>query len=121
MPKTETETETRTCPACGQSVKSLTGLMIDPETLDILIDGTSIHFSGSESIVFHLLYKRFPSLVTKEGILDVLYSAKSDEPYMAIVSVYVSKINTKLQNTRIKIENVWARGYRLRFEPEKGN
>ena len=113
------ETETRTCPACGQSVENLTGILINPETNDILIDGNLIHFTEKESGIFNALHKRFPDLVTVDGMMDVLYSDNPEEPFMAIINVYICKMRKKLRGTRVRIKNVWGRGYRLKLESEE--
>lgn len=112
------ETETRTCPACGQSVENLTGILIDSETNDILIDGVLIHFRLLESTIFNVLYKRSPNLVTPDRLMDVLYANKPDEPLIAIINVTICTIRRKIQGTRIRIESIWGRGYRLKLERE---
>ena len=113
------ETETRTCPACGQSVENLTGILIDSETNDILINGVLIHFRQLESTIFNTLYKRSPNLVTPDRLMDVLYADKPDELFAAIINVTICTIRRKIRGTRVRIESIWGRGYRLKLEPKE--
>lgn len=113
------ETEPRTCPACGQSLEALKGLMIDPETLDVIIDGISIHLPRYQALLFDLLYRRAPSLVTPDAMMIVLYSDRLEEPNILITAVFVCKIRQRFKGTRVRIENVWGKGYRLRLEHEE--
>jgi two-component system, cell cycle response regulator CtrA len=71
--------------------------------------------TDKEYSILELLSLRLGVTVTKELLLDHLYSGK-DEPELKIIDVFVRHLRKKLaQATDGKryIETVWGRGYRL--------
>jgi len=91
------------------------GLTIDLERRIVTADGKAIRLSGKEYGILELLSLRLDVTVTKEMLLDHLYSGK-DEPQLKIIDVFICHLRKKLaQATDGKhyIETVWGRGYRL--------
>lgn len=71
--------------------------------------------TASEAKVVGILTKR--ELVTKEQFMQMLYVAQAgSDAEIKIIDVFICKARIKLEKFDIKIETVWARGYRMNPE-----
>jgi two-component system cell cycle response regulator CtrA len=75
-----------------------------------------VNLTGTEYKILAFLAQRQGSTLTKEMILNHLYSGM-DEPEIKIIDVFICKLRKKLAEAsggRNYIETVWGRGYMLR-------
>ena len=78
-----------------------------------------MNLTGTEYKILAFLAQRQGSTLTKEMLLNHLYSGM-DEPAIKIIDVFICKLRKKLAEAsggRNYIETVWGRGYTLR-EPQ---
>ena len=79
-----------------------------------------MNLTGTEYKILAFLAQRQGSTLTKEMLLNHLYSGM-DEPEIKIIDVFICKLRKKLANAsngKNYIETVWGRGYVLR-EPSE--
>lgn len=106
----------------GPSVEHLVKLpceaVFDSDRGTVVHPGGTVLLTQREASVLELLTLRQGSIVTKEMVMDFLYSGR-DEPELKIVDVFICKIRKKLSialgNLDV-IHTVWGRGYQ--FVPE---
>ena len=75
-----------------------------------------MNLTGTEYKILAFLAQRQGSTLTKEMLLNHLYSGM-DEPEIKIIDVFICKLRKKLaaaSDGRNYIETVWGRGYSLR-------
>jgi two-component system cell cycle response regulator CtrA len=75
-----------------------------------------VNLTGTEYKILAFLAQRQGSTLTKEMLLNHLYSGM-DEPEIKIIDVFICKLRKKLAEAsggRNYIETVWGRGYMLR-------
>jgi two-component system cell cycle response regulator CtrA len=78
-----------------------------------------VNLTGTEYKILAFLAQRQGSTLTKEMLLNHLYSGM-DEPEIKIIDVFICKLRKKLaaaSGGSNYIETVWGRGYMLR-EPQ---
>lgn len=75
-------------------------------------------FSPIENIIFAILYKNAPNLVSKERFMDAAYGMRAGDkiPEPKIVDVWICKIRSKIRDHGLMIENIHGQGYRLTQE-----
>jgi two-component system cell cycle response regulator CtrA len=97
-------------------------LEINPALHTAEIDGRQLRLTAKEFEVLEVLALRKGATLTKEEILNHLYSGR-DEPEIKIVDVFVCKVRKKLEaeveGASGYIQTVWGRGYTLVDEPAK--
>lgn len=79
-------------------------------------DGTNVYLTRKEYQILELLCLRKGMTLTKEMILNHLYSG-SDGPEIKIIDVFLCNLRKKLANAsggKNYFETVWGRGYVLR-------
>ena len=105
-----------TCPYCGGESQIARGIFIEPDTLEVTIDGKVLHLTGRERQLFSGLYSTIPRLARKGFLMDYMYGLEpeKEEPGDTILNVYLSRLRKKLKDTRFEIETTWGIGYRLR-------
>ncbi|WP_457094706.1 response regulator transcription factor [Microvirga sp. P5_D2] len=104
--------QTETIIQCGD-------LTIKPRAQQAEIGGRPVNLTGTEYKILAFLAQRQGSTLTKEMLLNHLYSGM-DEPEIKIIDVFICKLRKKLavaSGGRNYIETVWGRGYMLR-EPQ---
>jgi two-component system cell cycle response regulator CtrA len=82
-----------------------------------------VNLTGTEYKILAFLAQRQGSTLTKEMLLNHLYSGM-DEPEIKIIDVFICKLRKKLAEAsggRNYIETVWGRGYVLRDIDDEGN
>ena len=92
-------------------------LRVDTQTRQVSAADIPVTLTRREYQVLELLAMRHGSTVTKEAMLNHIYSG-IDEPGAKIIDVYVHKIRRKLEavapHLDARIETVWGRGYVLK-------
>ncbi|MBQ0819228.1 response regulator transcription factor, partial [Microvirga sp. HBU67558] len=94
-------------------------LTINPQAQQAEVGGRRVNLTGMEYKILAFLAQRQGSTLTKEMLLNHLYSGM-DEPAIKIIDVFICKLRRKLAEVsggRDYIETVWGRGYMLR-EPQ---
>ncbi len=105
-----------TCPYCGGESEVTRGIFIDPDTLDVLIDGKCLKLTKRERQLFSGIYSVVPRPARTPFLMDYIYGLESEmeEPGDTILKVFMSRLRKALKTTRFEIETVWGVGYRLR-------
>ncbi len=91
-------------------------LAVNLSTRAVKIKGQPVHLTGKEYGILELLSLRKGTTLSKEMLLNHLYSGM-DEPEVKIIDVFVCKLRKKLTAAtggENYIETVWGRGYVLR-------
>ncbi|MBO1908071.1 response regulator transcription factor [Microvirga sp. 3-52] len=91
-------------------------LTISPQAQQAEVGGRQVNLTGTEYKILAFLAQRQGSTLTKEMLLNHLYSGM-DEPAIKIIDVFICKLRRKLAEAsggRDYIETVWGRGYMLR-------
>lgn len=102
-----------TCPCCHQPVEGAS-VLADENTLTVTNGRFTAKFTPNGFKVAQLLIRRFPAMVTKEGIYDNVFLADNgDGPEIKIVDVYICKIRPLLAELGLVIETIWGKGYKL--------
>jgi two-component system cell cycle response regulator CtrA len=94
-------------------------LTVSPRAQQAEIAGRQVNLTGTEYKILAFLAQRQGSTLTKEMLLNHLYSGM-DEPEIKIIDVFICKLRKKLAEAsggRNYIETIWGRGYMLR-EPQ---
>jgi len=86
------------------------GIVLDPASRRVLVEGTGVSLSPREFLVLEHLLRAHPSVVGKEALLDSVWGTAGD-PDANIVEVYIGYLRRKVGRTRI--ETVRGVGYRL--------
>lgn len=107
----------RDCPTCGQSVDGMKGMRVDLNSNTALIDDKVILLTNREIEFLYALNNIYPRTIQPYSLIDVVYGAGYDKtPSLAIAHIYIHKLRNKLKPTSARIESVWGRGFRLRFD-----
>lgn len=98
-----------------------TGLLeVDINRHTASVDGNPIHLTTKEYLILELLsLKKDGRPLSKEQILNHLYSAVDDEPELKIIDVFVCKLRKKIEkytNGKQYIKTAWGSGYKLSDE-----
>ena len=90
-------------------------MLLDLDTNQVSVKGTTVHLTGKEYAILELLVMRRNMVLTKEIFLNHLYGGL-DEPEMKIIDVFICKLRKKLATAGAPslIGTVWGRGYILR-------
>ena len=92
------------------SATTIGNLVFDIARRRIEIDGRNVRIGQREFRLLELFLGKLDHLLTKEAILDHLFSY--DEPATPnAIELYVSRLRKKLAGTEIEIRTVWGEGY----------
>ena len=76
------------------------------------IEGRPLSLSAHETGVLEVLLHRFGRVVSKEQLVEQLYSYDHEVTYNTI-EVYVHRVRKKLQGAGVTVHTAYGRGYRL--------
>jgi two-component system, cell cycle response regulator CtrA len=96
-------------------------LVINQQRKRAEIAGRPVPLTTRELQLLELLALRQGSTITKEMILNQMYSGM-DEPGLKIIDVYICKLRKKLADAsggKNYLETIWGRGYILRAPTEE--
>jgi two-component system cell cycle response regulator CtrA len=103
----------------AQSIITTGNLSVNISTKTVAVNGRQIRFTAKEYAILELLSLRKGMTISKEMLLDHLYSGR-DEPEIKIIDVFICKIRKKLldatEGETSFVETIWGRGYVLRDE-----
>jgi two-component system OmpR family response regulator len=98
-------------------VISYAGLSFDTVDRAASINGHTLLLSLHEVAVLEALLRRFGRIVSKEQLVEQLYSYDKEVSHNAI-EVYVHRLRKKIDRSRLTVRTVYARGYLLDYARE---
>ena len=104
----------KSCPSCGQLLPfDGARAWADPDNNIVVVDGARVRLTPKQCELVAALLDAAPRAVTKEHLMDLLYSQKSNEPFDQVIKVMVCRARQKLAETALQIETIRARGFRV--------
>ena len=91
---------------------SRAGVCYDSVARTAAIDGKPLELSTREVSIFEVLFNHFGRPVSKEQLLEQLYSYDDGAGYNAI-EVYVHRLRKKLEGSSMAVKTLYGRGYQL--------
>jgi DNA-binding response OmpR family regulator len=88
-------------------------LMLDPESRNVEVGGSSIALTVTETGILELLLRRSPSVVTRRSIAVQVWDEEADAVGSNTIDVHVGRLRTKLGASDVRIETMRGIGYRL--------
>jgi two-component system OmpR family response regulator len=98
----------------AQPVISCARLKFDTVTRTPSVNGRVLPLSPHEIGVLEVLIHRFDRVVSKDQIMERLYSYDKDVGYNAI-EVYVHRLRRKLEGSGLAVRTLYGRGYVLEY------
>jgi DNA-binding response OmpR family regulator len=88
-------------------------LVLDPSTLETLIDGERIDLTPREFAILELLIRRSPAVVRRESIALQAWPDEADAVGSNTIDVHIARLRAKVARSDAQIETVRGAGYRL--------
>ena len=88
------------------------GVCYDSVARTATMDGKSLELSTREVSLFEVLFNHFGRAVSKEQLLERLYSY-DDGAGLNAIEVYVHRLRKKLEGSSITVKTLYGRGYQL--------
>lgn len=88
------------------------GLSLDTIGRSVSVNGATLPLSPHEVGVLEILLHRFGRVVSKEQLVEQLYSYDRDVGYNAI-EVYIHRLRKKIEGSGLGVRTVYGRGYML--------
>jgi DNA-binding response OmpR family regulator len=88
------------------------GLSLDTIGRSVSVNGATLPLSPHEVGVLEILLLRFGRVVSKEQLVEQLYSYNRDVGYNAI-EVYIHRLRKKIEGSGLGVRTVYGRGYLL--------
>jgi DNA-binding response OmpR family regulator len=95
-------------------VLSYGSLAFDTAGRTVAVDGRSLALSMHETGVLEALLQRFGRVVSKEQLVEQLYSY-DHEVTQNTIEVYVHRVRKKIAGTGLTVHTLYGRGYRLDY------
>ncbi|MDI2091071.1 response regulator transcription factor [Commensalibacter oyaizuii] len=97
-------------------VVQVDNLKVNLETREVFVNQNPVHLTGKEYMILEMLVLRRGVLISKNTILNYLYTENGEEPDMKIIDVFVCKLRKKLQKSGAGdlISTMWGQGYIFR-------
>lgn len=95
-------------------VISYGGLSLDTVGRSVSVNGLALPLSQHEIGVLEILVHRFGRVVSKEQLVEQLYSYNREVGYNAI-EVYVHRLRKKIEGSGLNVRTVYGRGYILDY------
>lgn len=89
-------------------------LSFDPIGRTASVDGSPLALSMHEIGVLEVLIRRFGRVVSKEQLVEQVYSYDQEVSHNAI-EVYVHRLRKKIGNTGLMVRTLYGRGYALDY------
>lgn len=87
-------------------------LTIKPETGEFFYKNNSFRLRKREMEIFACLVRRKNQVVTRDKIIDLVWSGESEPPTYSTLDVYIRRIRMALSNQSYLLETVRGFGYR---------
>jgi two-component system OmpR family response regulator len=88
------------------------GVCFDTVTRTVLVNGKPLDLSAREVSIFEVLFSHYGRAVSKQQLLERLYSYDEGAGYNAI-EVFVHRLRKKLEGSGITVRTLHGRGYQL--------
>jgi two-component system OmpR family response regulator len=98
----------------GQPVLSHGDLTFDPASRTVKLAGQVLALSTQELGLLEALMRRFGRVVSKEKLVEELYTYDEERSYNAI-EVYVSRLRKKIAGSGVTVRTLYRRGYVLDY------
>lgn len=95
-------------------VLSFRELSFDPVARTATISGHPLPLSTHELSVLEVLLRRFGRVVSKEHLVEQIYTYDQEVSHNAI-EVYVHRLRKKISNTGLMVRTLYGRGYALDY------
>lgn len=107
-------TPSSSCPLCGAELADA-GIRVDLAENVLLVGNHAVALQASWAELAHMLVQKMPGVVTREQIYNGLYGLRTEceMPEPKIIDVFICHLRKALADTRVRIETVWGRGYRM--------
>lgn len=105
------------CPCCGGAVSPL-DLILDEKTRTIVYAGQIARLTGKQFQFFRTLLDAFPRVLSRNDLVEALYSAEGDPPGSKLFDVMACKIRPKIEPLGLTITTQWGIGYRIELDEE---
>lgn len=103
------------CPHCHKNYH-VPEFEVNLNNNNIRIDNKIFKLSYMETEIAYAILKKYPNTAHYDYIIQVLYGHQIDIPESNIVISLISRIRTKLKDSRLTIINENLRGYRFEVE-----
>lgn len=101
------------CPTCGQSVNDSDRVRVNVDTGDVLVFGHRVKLTPKEAMMLKALADRYPNVIHKGSLMDLIYDMETEQPDWKILAVYVFHLRRKLAGTGLTIKTHYGCGYSL--------
>jgi two-component system, OmpR family, response regulator len=95
-------------------VLSYGSLTFDTQGRGVAVDGRTLSMSAHETGVLEALLQRFGRVVSKEQLVEQLYSY-DHEVTQNTIEVYVHRVRKKIIGSGVTVHTLYGRGYRLDY------
>jgi DNA-binding response OmpR family regulator len=110
------------CPCCGQSVQDGERLIVSLDANACSRMGTVVRLSRYQAVILHMLAESHPKPVLHDRLIMGVYGAAGGPPGDSnSFAVQITKLRRTVEHIGVRIENVHALGYRLRFAEPKAS
>lgn len=90
------------------------GVCYDSVARTATMDGKPLELSTREVSIFEVLFNHFGRAVSKEQLLERLYSY-DDGAGLNAIEVYVHRLRKKLEGSSITVKTLYGRGYQIDY------
>jgi DNA-binding response OmpR family regulator len=104
-------------PSAAPIVSTYAGLSFDTVGRTATLNGSALALSLHETSVLEALLNRFGRVVSKEQLLEQLYSYEKDVSQNAI-EVYVHRVRKKITGSGVTVRTLYGRGYMIDYVGE---
>jgi two-component system response regulator CpxR len=93
------------------------GVVLDPGTREVTLDGKPIEVTTLEFDILELLMRNAGHVVSRDGLMESLYNRKAT-PFDRSIDMHVSHLRRKLEGARPVIKTIRGVGYQFCLTPE---
>ncbi len=107
------------CPTCRQSLVGIEEVFWDEEANIIVSNGRAVLLAPKEMEIAIILRDRYPRSVSTDAFMNAMYIHDNDVTDNNI-AVHICRIRSAIKGTGLAIDNMWGRGFRLKFIQKEG-
>lgn len=109
----------RTEPKPNRGRIEVNGVVLDPGTREVLVDGKPVELTTLEFDILELLMRSAGHVVSRDDLMEALYNRKAT-PFDRSIDMHVSHLRKKLEANRPMIKTIRGSGYQFSQSPEDG-
>lgn len=95
------------------------GVVLDPATRQVTVDGQSAELTTFEFDILELLMRAAGRVLSRDDLMENLYNRKAT-PFDRSIDMHISHIRRKLETRRPVIKTIRSVGYQFLREPHDG-